>query len=114
MAFLIKLPFTIAKNVIKLTIVTGGLAGAFLYATKPTKESFDDFLKEQLGDNNKSILSNVTNKVTTGLTLSASKIVHKDYLFVRVAEVSFPLEENKCYYVGVVQNWVPLTQSKNQ
>jgi len=101
--------FGLVGSVIKFgfwTVVTvGTVGGAFLYMTKPDNKSFDKYMNSQIRQNTPPIVSLVPNKVVNVAKSAITTTVVKDYVVVKVAEVTVVGDNKTNYYIGVVQNW---------
>lgn len=94
------------KSAFWITVTTGTVGGAVLYATKPDKKSFDQHLKSQVKKNAPPLVSLIAGPVVSLVTTTSVK----DYVFVQIGEVTIAGtgDRNTKYYLGAVQNWFEL------
>lgn len=95
-------------SVVKYTFWTSigvvGVAGIALYVTKPDTDSFDKYLKTYVKKNTSPFVSLVSGPAVDLLTTTNVK----DYVLVKVAEVTIAGQKDTKYYLGVAQNWISL------
>jgi hypothetical protein len=96
-----------------VTIVAGGLAVSFL--TKPTDDSFNNFLKDRFKDTigtpleNKDPVIGLIKNIAATFVPTVVDFKINDYVLVKIAHVKTGKE---AYYVGTFNNWFLLDQQK--
>lgn len=86
------------------TVVVG--AGTVAYATKPTNESFKDYIKGKTTDPNDGVATRLLKNVTTGLVMASSNIEINDYVIIKVAKIRDGNQDH--YFIGTLHHWHPV------
>jgi len=84
-------------------VVLIGAAGAFAYNTKPTEESFQQYLRDNVRQSIKPEVPGIVSTIAAAIATSPAVMVTKvdDFVLVKVGRADDNL------YIGAFHNWVP-------
>ena len=107
------LPFRIIKSVTKIGIyatgVTIGGVGVFAWKTKPTDESLNYHLANEINDQINSKTNSKSDLIDPRMVKIATAQHFDDYVFAKVATVKYFNEKKQ--YLGFVNHWYPINNS---
>ena len=107
MAALFNLVGTVVKTTAIATGITLAVAAAFAYVTKPTEKMLIEEIKSRLTSDSNGLVETVTIGVVSIAATKTSKISIKDYVVVKLADVTF-INGKRRQFVGAFQQWFPI------
>jgi len=94
-------------TVIGITIIS---AIGFAYATKPTEQMLKKNIESAMTSNTDNTIEYLAEKVYSKIVASVSITDVKDYVVMKVAEITYS-DGHKQRYIGAFQNWFLASKS---